>query len=646
MCGISGIVTRGPTSPEQRALVSRVSAAQAHRGPDGAGEYADAHVHLAARRLSIIDLEGGWQPLHDEDESVALVANGEIYNFVELRRRLESRGHRFRTGSDCEVIVHLYEEFGLGFVGHLRGMFALALWDKRRRRLVLARDRMGEKPLYLCERDGQLVFASELKALVRAGAVPFELDAEAVNLFFHYQYVPEPKTALKGVRKLDAAHLLVVEADPWRVAEECYWRMGDAPPLAGAPAGLIRERLEEVGGLVVRSDVPVGVALSGGLDSSAVAALAARARPGAISAFSVGYEGRPEPDERADAADLARVLGLPFREVELTTREIVAFFPDLNYWRDDPVADISGHGYYAVMRLAREHGVPVMLQGQGGDELFWGYPQLRQAALESLQKNSARGMTGPRALAHYVSPAAPPALSRSELSAWARDLGGARSGWRRFRSHRASPPGRMIFYDAAADFRSAAQGIFTHYGRPFVEELGGRDAAELFTFEGPWPDIEATLTSLVCATYLRENGITQGDRLGMASSVEMRLPLVDHKLVETVVGLRKTNSDVRLPPKAWLKAAVKDLLPARVLDRPKRGFAPPTTAWHDALFAAYGDSLRDGHLARAGVLSREGADELARGDFPAGATCPLSFKALVLEQWCRAMAGGGEFSTR
>jgi len=639
MCGISGIVTRAPTSPEQRSLVARLSAAQVHRGPDGAGEYADAHTHLAARRLSIIDLEGGAQPLHNEDESVALVANGEIYNFVELRAQLESRGHRFRTGGDCEVIVHLYEEFGLKFVDHLRGMFALALWDKRRRRLVLARDRMGEKPLYLRERDGQLVFASELKALVRAGAVPFELDAEAVNLYFHYQYVPEPKTALKGVRKLDAAHLLVVDVDQWRVSEECYWRMEDAPPLAGDPGELIRERLEEVSGLVMRSDVPVGVALSGGLDSSAVAALAARARPGAVSAFSVGYEGRPESDERADAEDLARQLGLPFREVELTTREIVAFFPELNYWRDDPIADISGHGYYAVMRLARGHGVPVMLQGQGGDELFWGYPQLRQAALESLRKNSARGRSGPRALARYVSPTAPQTLSRSELSAWARDLGGARSGWRQFQSHRASPPNRMIFYDASPDFRSAARGIYPYYGQRFVEELNGRDAAEMFTFEGPWPDVEATLTRLVCATYLRENGITQGDRLGMASSVEMRLPLADHKLVETVVGLRKTNSDVRLSPKTWLKAAVKDLLPAGVLDRPKRGFAPPTREWHDALFAAYGDSLRDGHLTRSGVLSREGGDTFARGEFPAGATCPLSFKALVLEQWCRAMSG-------
>jgi asparagine synthase (glutamine-hydrolysing) len=630
---MSGIV-----SPEARASVGRMNDALMHRGPDGAGEYAGAHVMMAMRRLSIIDLEGGWQPLCNEDGSVVLIVNGEIYNHVELRATLEARGHRFKTASDCEAIVHLYEEHGLDFVRHLRGMFALALWDGARRRLVLARDRMGEKPLYLYESDGQLVFASELKALLRSGVVPFELDEEAVNLYFHYQYVPEPKTPLKGVRKLDAAHMLIVEVEPWRSREICYWRMDDAPPLEGDPVGLIRERLEEVGELVVRADVPVGVALSGGLDSSAVAALAARKYPGKLQAFSVGYEGRPASDERAEAGALASHLGLPFDEVELDTRTIVEFFPELNYWRDDPVADISGFGYYAVMRLARERGVPVMLQGQGGDEMFWGYPQLRQAAVESLQKESARGRSRVAALLPYLSLSQPTGLSRREMSDWARGLGGVREGLRRYRRHRASPHDRLSFYDMSHDFVAASEEMHALYAVGFVERLAGRDAAELFTIAPPWPDVEVMLTRLVCATYLRENGITQGDRLGMASSVEMRLPLVDHRLVETVVGLRKTRSDVRLPPKTWLREAVKDLLPADVLARPKQGFAPPTRQWHEALFAAHGDSLREGYLVRSGVLSREGGEHLACGPFPEGATSPLSFKALVLEHWCRQMA--------
>jgi asparagine synthase (glutamine-hydrolysing) len=639
MCGISGLISRSLITPKDASRVAAMSRALVHRGPDDAGEFNAPHVALAARRLSIIDLEGGAQPLYNEDRSLALVANGEIYNHVELRRALQSRGHLFRTRSDCETILHAYAEFGTDCVEHLRGMFAFALWDGMRRRMVLARDPMGEKPLYLYERKGSLVFASEMKALLRSGCVPFELDPEAVNLFFHYQYVPEPRTAIKGVRKLDAAHLLVVDVESWRVEEKCYWRMEDAPPVEGDAPTLIREQLEAVSELVTRADVPVGVALSGGLDSSTVAAFAARQRPGALHAFSVGYAGRPEGlDEREEALALARHLGLPFHEVEVETREIVEFFPELNYWCDDPVADYAGHSYYAVMRRAREAGVPVMLQGQGGDELFWGYQQLRQAARESLEKESLRrGAFG--ALPRYLSADFTASLSVRQLPAWARDFGGARSGLRRMREHRASPAGRLVFYDLSPDFRAATDAASALYGEAFAEQLDETDGAtELFTLPLPWPRVDVTLTRLISDTYLRGNGIAQGDRLAMASSVELRLPLLDRVLVETIVGLRKARTDVRLPAKAWLRRAVEGVLPEWVLNRPKRGFAPPVAEWHAALFAAYGGDLRGGYLTQSGVLSRESAARLALGDFPAGLSSPLSFKALVLEQWCRRMS--------
>jgi asparagine synthase (glutamine-hydrolysing) len=429
-----------------------------------------------------------------------------------------------------------------------------------------------------------------------------------------------------------------VDVEPWRVEERRYWRMEDAPPLEGDAPSLIRERLEEVGELVTRADVPVGVALSGGLDSSVVAAVAARQRPGELQAFSVGYPGRPAGlDERDEALALARHLNLPFHEVEVRTEEVVEFFPELNYWRDDPVADYSGHAYYAVMRKAREEGVPVMLQGQGGDELFWGYPQLRQAARESFEKKTLHGGAFGAGL-RYLSPAAPASLSGAEISAWARDLGGVRSGWRRLREHRAAPAGRLVFYDLSPDYRAAADAVGSVYAGSFVERLGAGAASSLFTLPLPWPKVDVALTRLISDTYLRANGVAQGDRLAMASSVEMRLPLLDRRLVETVVGLRKARTDVRLPPKAWLKAAAEGLLPDWVLRRPKRGFAPPVGEWHGALFAAYGGSLRGGHLVQSGVLKPEGADLLARGPFPEGLTSPLSFKALVLEQWCRRMS--------
>jgi len=637
MCGISGLISQRLITPDELGRIAAINQNLHHRGPDGAGDYHASHIALAMRRLSIIDLSGGAQPLYNEDRSLVLIANGEIYNFLELRQRLQTRGHRFATGSDCETILHLYEEHGTDCVNYLRGMFAFALWDGKRQRLMLARDRMGEKPLYLYERSDQLFFASELRALLGSGVVPFELNPSAIDFYFHYQYVPEPATPIKGVRKLDAAHFMLIEVEPWRIEEKCYWRMEDAPALYGDPAQLIREELETISELVIRSDVPVGVALSGGLDSSAIAALAVRKYPDTMHAFSVGYAERPESDERADAKAFADHLGMPFHDVEVETSSMVDFFPQLVCLKDDPIADISGYGYYAVMKAAREQGIPVMLQGQGGDELFWGYDWLQQGALDSIQKSSLcykriGGLPG------YLSFNLPSQLSRYGLSQWLGTLGGLRTGWQRFHAHRTAPDEQMVFYDQTFDFRNAASDGREFYAPSFIEQLDGTNAANLFTFPLPWPRIDLRLTKLICDTYLRENGITQGDRLSMASSVELRLPLVDYRLVETVIGLRKARSDVSEPPKAWLKKALHGVVPEWIMNRPKRGFAPPVRKWHEALFAAHGDCLRDGYLSQSGVLNPESASALAVGAYPPGAGTPLSFKALVLELWCRGMS--------
>jgi asparagine synthase (glutamine-hydrolysing) len=638
MCGIAGIVSSGPIGPRDLAALGAMNDRLRHRGPDGEGHFNDDHVALAMRRLSIIDLASGWQPLYNEDRSLAIVANGEIYNYVELREQLKDRGHRLSTEGDIETILHLYEEHGLDCVQHLRGMFAFALWDSRRRRLVLARDRMGEKPLYLYEQNGRLIFASEMKALLSSGIVPFELDPTAVNLYFHYQYVPEPMTPLKGVRKLDAASLLVIDVEPWKIEERRYWRMEDAPPIEGDPAKLIREQLETVSEIVIRSDVPVGVALSGGLDSSAIAALAARSYPGTMHAFSVGYTGSPGSDERADARALADHIGIPFHDVEVATGDMVEFFPELTHWRDDPIADIAGYGYYAVMKLARQNGVPVVLQGQGGDELFWGYSWVRKAAQESARKFASQGAGAPGLISQYLKLYAPKDLTRLNVGEWAHDLGGLRTSWNDWRRDRSMPSNQLLFYDVVSDFQTTAEQMGRLFHKSFIQELNGSDAAGLFGVADADKPLDVLITRLICDTYLRENGVTQGDRLSMASSIELRLPLLDYQLVETVIGLRKFNSDLGEPPKSWFKAAVKDLLPDWVVQRPKRGFSPPVTEWHRALFAAHGEKLADGYLRQNGVLNDESARHLATGPFPEGAISPLSFKALVLETWCRRMA--------
>lgn len=638
MCGIAGIVSAEPLQADHFDQVARMGKALSHRGPDGSGEFSSRYVALTHRRLSIIDLSHGRQPLYNEDSSLLLIANGEIYNFIELRTRLEARGHVFKTRSDSEVILHLYEDHGSDCVRELRGMFAFALWDTRRQQLLLARDRIGEKPLYLYERDNELYFGSELKALLRIGTIPFQLDPHAVDCYFHYQFVPEPMTPVRGIRKLPPATVMTISINPWHVDERCYWRMEDAPPLNGDPGEQIRAELETISELVIRSDVPVGIALSGGLDSSAIAALATKKYAGSMHAFSIGYSGRPAYDERADAKALADHLSMPFHEVEITTEEMVHCFPELIAWRDDPIADISGYGYYAVMKAAREQNVPVMLQGQGGDELFWGYPWLVRAVEQSSRKSALAGAGAARMRDYFKLRLLPESCSKRELWNWGTSLAGLRSSWEEYQRDRVAPPERAVFYDLTPDFRMVGPILNAVYDPKFVEALGSRSAYDPFTMPLPWLRPDILITKLICQTYLLENGIAQGDRLSMANSVELRLPLVDYRLLETVIGLRKAHPDHRLPPKSWFKAAVRDILPTWVLNRPKRGFQPPVKLWHRALFGRYGSLLQDGFLAQSGVFSSQSASQLGQGPFPPGAIVPLSFKALVLEQWCRQLS--------
>jgi len=639
MCGITGLISRKALTPAQLEQVDRVNALLTHRGPDGEGSYTEPHLKLAMRRLSIIDLKTGWQPLYNEDRSLVLVANGEVYNYVELRRELELRGHAFGSGSDCETIIHAYEEYGAPFVDYLRGMFAFALWDKRTRRLILGRDRMGEKPLYLVTGPDTLFFASELRALVRAGVVPFKLDPHAVNLYYHYSYVPEPACAVAGVRKLPAAHVLTVDLDPWRVTERCYWRMDDAPPLVGNPGTLIREQLQQSAELITRADVPVGVALSGGLDASAVAALASAARARDIHAFTVGYAGTPWQDERNEARAFADHLGIPHHTVELTTDEMLDQYSAVNLHRDDPIADGAGVGIAAVATLARRHDVPVLLFGQGGDELFWGYRWVREALRATRRRAAA--VSGLRGIADYLR-FSPPPLSVTLGLQWAMSGAGILSEWRQYQRDRQAPPDRVVFYESEPVFSRVSRALGSHFfADGFAQAIGKPDLTQSFMKRQSESSPEVTLIRLICETYLMENGIAQSDRLTMASSIESRLPLVDYRLVETVIGLHKSYAvSEQAVPKQWFRDAVSGLLPDFVLNRRKRGFSPPWRQWGLALATAHGDQLVDGYLVQNGVIRPEAARRQRHELYPRlSGPRPLASLSLGLENWCRQMAG-------
>ena len=609
-----------------------------HRGPDGEGWFQDRRIALAHRRLSIIDLVGGAQPLTGESAGTVAIVNGEIYNYVELRRELAAAGANLRTRSDSEVVPFLYERHGEDFVHRLRGAFAAAIWDASRQQLLLVRDRLGEKPLlYATGDDGTVYFASEISALVASGAIPVEPDMEAINRYFHFRFVPEPATPLRHVRKLRAGHFMALSPDSPVAAPRQYWNVSAVAPLDGDPVEILRADLEDIGRIIVRSDVPVGVALSGGLDSSIVASLAVRHSPGKVTAFSVGYEGRPESDERADASAFARHLGIDMIEVELSSRDVVSGFDGLVADMGEPIADAAGSSYRALMQAARRAGIKVMFQGQGADELFWSYGWMREALAENVAREASPGALSAFAGSLRQELYLPLGSSPRALAQWLVQGGGIADALSRYERLSQQDPDQVLFWDVARPMDRIARSVSALAGDAL------RDTATLKRARGAFRGREAgeswqrTLVRHNLATYLLENGISQADRYSMAAGVEARLPFVDYKLVEHAVGLNDTQPDAVSPGKQWLRAAVANDIPAWVLERPKRGFAPPTRDWVAALVRARGDSLVGGRLASAGVLSDAGARELARPSsmFDRGLRDQIAYQSLVLEQWFR-----------
>lgn len=604
MCGIAGIISFAPLTKMERSTVLKMNQGLVHRGPDSQGMAGDAHVALAMRRLSIIDVFGGQQPLYNETGTVAVVCNGEIYNYVELRDELAKNGHRFSSKSDVEVIVHLYEDMGTEFLTALRGMFAIALWDADHNRVVLARDRMGEKPLYWYrDPKDRLWFSSEMKSLLQ-GIREYRptLSLSSVRLFLTYQYVPEPRTMFEGVFKLPAGQYLDLSLDRPDASPQPYWSYLAVPETHGDPIDLVRRELASACRLMGRSDVPVGVALSGGVDSAAVAALSTRSYPGTLQAFSVGYEGRPGTDERAKAAEIADYLKIPFYEIEVSTDDVVRRFPELVWAMDDPIADIAGYGYFAVSALARDHGVPVLLSGLGGDELFWGYPWIRDLVAEYERR---RQSWGPAKWLQKVFAARSEGQQKLVLSQLHEEL-------------------------RVADARSWKLVALASGSRPLsqVAEEWVRYSAD----EG----IALPLSHLLNQTWLASNCLALADRVSMAHSVEMRLPLLDARLIELVVGLRRHGmKDWEKPHKWLLLEAVKDMVPERILARPKQGFTPPVQEWCEAIRQRYCRLVRDGRLVGRGLLHKDQVEACLRS-----APSQAVYKLVLLEVWCRLFVEG------
>jgi asparagine synthase (glutamine-hydrolysing) len=563
MCGIGGKVDFA--GPVDAGLLERMCELMAHRGPDERGVFTEDGVGLAVQRLAIIDVAGGQQPVFDESGDVVAVMNGEIYNHAELQAELEARGHRFASRVDTAVIPHLYAEHGTDMFERLRGMFAIALWDRRRRRLVLARDRVGKKPLFWARRGDRVWFASTVRALLADPEIPRDVDPRAIAAYLTLKYVPHPMSAFAALRKLAPASWVAIDAD----GEEhgTYWRLSYSDALAGLPREEVEARLRvtlrDAVAVRLESEVPLGAFLSGGIDSSAVVALMAEASSQPVRTFSIGFPDA-EYDELRYAREVARRFGTEHHEFVVEPRA-VDIMPELARHYGEPFADPSAIPSFYLAQLTKRH-VTVALNGDGGDESFAGYPRYARARwvnrLEVLPLGVKRSLP---VVTAALATGAPFQSSRSRAARVSRSLAG-------------SPFTR---YAAAVSELSPAE-------RPnllapaFRETLDGWEPESVLL--SAWESVpgRASLNHMLATdvdTYLPDDLLVKMDVASMAYSVEARSPLLDHHVMELAAQLPDHWKQVRGRGKRILASAMRDLLPASVLERPKMGFSVPLERW-------------------------------------------------------------------
>jgi asparagine synthase (glutamine-hydrolysing) len=590
MCGICGAIQLEgqPRLPLGQPLLDHMTDLMTHRGPNDRGTHLAPGVALGARRLSIVDLAGGHQPVANEGGTVWAAQNGELYNHAELRRGLEREGHRFESRCDTEVIPHLYEREGVDFARLLRGKFAIAVWDGRLRRGVLARDRLGIKPLYHAEADGLLLFASELKSLLATGLVDAELDYEALHAYLTLGYIPAPRTPLVGVSKLPPGHVLVIEGG--RVRCERYWSYpAPAPERRSADEwaeGLLAE-LDESVRLRLMSDVPLGAMLSGGLDSSLIVALMARHSSEPVKTFSIGFREDGSSNELADARRVAKQFGTDHHELELSFAEQAVELSELVWFMDEPLADLSALGFLCLSELAGRH-VRVALAGQGADELLGGYRKHRAAALVG----AWRRLPGPSRQAGAALALRGPASTRRA----ARTLAAG------------DPVERLLAMSGQLDGELGRELL----RGPLRAADGAARRAIAARLDGVVDDPLPVTLFLDAQLALPDDMLHYFDRASMAHSLEVRVPFLDHRVVEYCARIPGGLKVRRLETKHVLKRAARGLLPAEIVDKRKIGFfRGATDAWLRAQLNGWlGEVLLQPEPAYADLLDRRAVERL------------------------------------
>ncbi len=612
MCGICGIYnfTGRPASLDV-GLLDRMNQIIAHRGPDDSGFFVDGSVGLGMRRLSIIDVEGGHQPVFNEDRSCALVFNGEIYGYVELRNELERLGHHFTTHSDTETIIHAYEQYSVRCVDYLNGMFAFAIWDSRKQELFIARDRVGEKPLFYTRIGDQLLFASEIKSILLHPNCRREVCEEALDHYLTALYIPYPLTIFRDIYKLPPGSWMRASEQGLQI--ERYWHPERILPRTitlDEAVGEFKELFADVIRIQMRSDVPVGVSISGGMDSTTVASYAAQVADSTpLKTFALGFTGA-DWDERSDAHSVARLIGSEHYDINLTPEDVCQLLPRLVWLLDEPMGDGAIVPIYQVSQLARQH-VKVLLNGSGGDELFAGYPRHQV------------GLLAPRNRLLKRVPSPLKAIAVGAGSLYSRGFGN--------RVYVALRDVDRHYYEDNS--------WFTDRERMALTGRNGSPYARVVSYHyrrAHWNDPVTRLTFVDMNTYLSDDLLPMIDRMTMGVSLEGRSPLLDYRLVEWALALPSHLKIHNGTTKYVLRRAMQDQLPPHILRNAKRGFGPPFTAWLQAgLLETTQQMLLSPVAQERGLYEPNEVRALLAADISDHRTSQRIWMLLVLETWFR-----------
>ncbi len=623
MCGICGKVGLDNTARIEPALVEGMMRRLAHRGPDDKGLYFEPQAALGHTRLSIIDLNTGKQPISNEDGTLWIVFNGEIYNYRELRSELLQKGHRFSTHTDTEVIVHLYEEYGAECVSRLRGMFAFALWDARSKALFLARDRVGIKPLYYSLNKTGLTFASEIKALLIDPAIAREIDPQVIDRFLTYLFTPGADTLVRGVRKLEPGHWLLLQNGAVTVRQ--YWDLQFTPRPKN---GDFRAATEELTSLIRKtvcdhmvSDVPVGVLLSGGVDSTAMLSFAVQETGQKVNTFTVGFEGKDVVDERPYARLAARRYGNQHYEMTITAKDFSDFMPRYVWHMEEPVFEPPAVALYYVTKLAREH-VTVLISGEGGDEAFAGYQAYRNLVwLERIKAigrpwNSVarRVLEGLGHLPKLEKFKRYSVLMEPALQSYY--FGGSSNPFRHF-----NPIKRDLYSEGFAER------VDTQASSALTSEMFAKVAGQ---------DRLNQMLYVDTKMWLPDDLLIKADKITMANSLELRVPLLDHKVLEFAAGLPARYKLNGLTTKHILKRAFDGQIPDAILNRKKAGFPVPVQSWlQNEMKEFVWDVLMDKRAVERGYFDRTVIQRLLTNTSDPEYSA-FAFSLLTLELWHRS----------